>query len=559
MPHFTKSPLVLLFSLLCSYVAEAQLSTISDKNKILYGQQMMREEQYVLCLDVFEMVLDGSSSDYAPEALYFLSLAQHHNQNYRDSDSLLNILKARYVKWGQEADYLRGLNALADGNYDRGIFLLSQLTHEGYNRDSKAAREFYLKEIEDKQLLLQLHNTYPQDTVVATYLADYVAHSRATEDKLLFDRVVKTYQIKKYLNWIDRDRSDLLLEKHQIALLLPFSDGEISQEGLQRYAFIRDFYQGMLLAAQKLREEDGVMLDLYAYNTMRNKKVVKDLLDMPEMQSMDLLIGPVYSDGAEEMARFSTAHAKATVNPFTNLKQFNTAKFVFSTEPSLEVLARRSADFLLGDPSRRRAIIFYSENPKDSLLAAAHYKAVIDSGGTVPVFKEITRKGAVSIINSLKRTDWEKIDYIYISDSNPADLNGIISALEYYNTQVPVLVPGSWIRSPISINRLIQRQIYFLTPDLIDQSNPKTKQFRKAFVDKYNLVPSYYAYRGYDMTMFFGKMLKAHGSHFYRELSRTGFKKGWVMPGYDYRFSNDNSFVPVVYFDEDKIVEAVVK
>lgn len=556
MTHFTKYFIALSLCLLCSFAASAQLSKISNKNKLLYGQQMMREEQYVLSLDVFEMVIESSSDDYVPEALYFLSLAQHHNRNYRHSDSLLNILKARYTKWGQEADYLRGLNALAAGNYDRGIYLLSQLDYDRYGKESRSARQFYLKEIEDKQLLLQLHNTYRQDTVVATFLADKIARSRETEDKLLFDRLVKNYEINKYLNWIDRDRSHLLLERHKVALLLPFSDGEISQEALQRYAFIRDFYQGMLLAAQKLKDEEGIVLDLYTYNTMRSQTAVKELLKLPEMQGMDLLVGPVYSDGAEDIAAFSTIHAKATVNPFTNLKQFNTSKFVFSTEPSLEMLAERSADFLLGDPKRRRAIIFYSENPKDSLLAAAHYKAVQDSGGSIKVFKEITRKGAVSIINSLKRTNWDEIDYIYISDSNPADLNGVISALEYYNTQVPVLVPGSWIRSPISIDRLIQRQIYFLTPDLIDQSRPETKSFRKAFVDKYNLVPSYYAYRGYDMTMFFGQMLKAHGSHFYKEMSRTGRRKGWVMPGYDYKNSNSNSFVPVVYFDKDKIVEA---
>ncbi len=45
----------------------------------------------------------------------------------------------------------------------------------------------------------------------------------------------------------------------------------------------------------------------------------------------------------------------------------------------------------------------------------------------------------------------------------------------------------------------------------IDPLAPKTERFRKTFLDKYEGLPSEFAFRGYDITLYFGYMLHEFG------------------------------------------------
>lgn len=535
-----------------------QLSNQSDENKLIYGKQLLLENQSMLSLDVFDLVLNNPSSKYISNALYFRALAEFRNRNFRSSDSLLKVLKAKYPKWQQEADYMRALNSFEMQQYKQGLFLLAQCTDSLLKAHSVAAKHFYLAEIKEPDTLRNLYQLYPDDTTIAVLLADKISHAEDVESKMLFDRLVVNYGIKKYRDWINKDRSSLIKNSFNIALLLPFSDGEdISFESVTRdFAFIRDFYQGMSIAREDLQKK-GTKLNYFLYNTEKNVNTINGLLLLPEMRSMDLIVGPVYNNGVESVKEFANLFGIAAINPLSQSRNFVTGSpYTFSVEPSLETINKKLADFVLTNKATKNAVILYDNNVKDSLLAAAHYKSVIDSGGKVIVFREISGKSAVAITHILDRTNWKDVGHIYVSYSDNRQSLAILSALEFFDTKVPTIVPGEWLATLPKIERLEARNIHFIASSFVNSMSEEASSFAGKYLRTYHVPPSVYAYKGYDMMLFFGKLLAQYGNKFYKEIHRLGVQKSGIMPGYDYRFSHDNQFVPIYKFEKGEMIQA---
>lgn len=549
--------MVPFFNVFFSLSVLGQLSNQSDENKLIYGKQLLLENQNMLSLDVFDLVLNNPSSKYISNALYFRALAEFRNRNFKSSDSLLRVLKAKYPKWQQEADYVRALNSFEMQQYRQGLFLLTQCTDSLLKAHSVAAKHFYLGEIKEPDTLRNLYQLYPNDTAIAVLLADKISHAEDVESKMLFDKLVVNYGIEKYRDWINKDRSSLIKNNYNVALLFPFSDGEnLTFESITRdFAFMRDFYQGMSIAQEDLQKK-GTKLNYFLYNTEKNVNTINGLLLLPEMRSMDLIVGPVYNNGVESVKEFANLFGIAAINPLSQSRNFVTGSpYTFSVEPSLETISKKLADFVLTNKATKNAVILYDNNVKDSLLAAAHYKSVIDSGGKVIVFREISGKSAVTITNILNRTNWKDVGHIYVSYSDNRQSSAILAALEFFDTKVPTIVPGEWLANLPKIERLEARNIHFITPSFVNSLSEEASNFAGKYLRNYHVPPSVYAYKGYDMMLFFGKLLAQYGNKFHKEIHRVGVQKSGIMPGYDYRFSHDNQFVPIYKFQKGEMIQ----
>jgi hypothetical protein len=96
--------------------------------------------------------------------------------------------------------------------------------------------------------------------------------------------------------------------------------------------------------------------------------------------------------------------------------------------------------------------------------------------------------------------------------------------------------------------------VHFIHPDFIDYGSETVRTFRKNYLAKRNIIPSIYSYQGYDMMMFFGKLLGEHGTYFHQALHQQPIKQGVVLSAYNYTGSNDNQYVPLVKFENARLV-----
>lgn len=98
------------------------------------------------------------------------------------------------------------------------------------------------------------------------------------------------------------------------AVVLPLVPGE---QGKAESARMLEYYQGFLLAVDSLKRT-GASIDLYTYDSGSTVASVNSILAKPEMQQMDVIFGPLYTEQIKPMADFASKHHIRLVIPFTS-------------------------------------------------------------------------------------------------------------------------------------------------------------------------------------------------------------------------------------------------
>ena len=68
-------------------------------------------------------------------------------------------------------------------------------------------------------------------------------------------------------------------------------------------------------------------------------------------------------------------------------------------------------------------------------------------------------------------------------------------------------------------------------------------------------MPNQYSFIGYDLMLLFGSMLNEGGNYFQHEMREREFLPGSIYAGYSYQHGNDNSYFPIVKFEEGVLVQ----
>ncbi len=98
--------------------------------------------------------------------------------------------------------------------------------------------------------------------------------------------------------------------------------------------------------------------------------------------------------------------------------------------------------------------------------------------------------------------------------------------------------------------------VFFVAPEYIDYSSEEFANFRKRYIEQVNHLPSRFAFIGYDLMMYFGRMMQENGNLFQEETNGFASRKGILCTGFSFAGGNDNQCVPVVKF-KDSALEIV--
>ena len=141
---------------------------------------------------------------------------------------------------------------------------------------------------------------YAQKKVVETPKAPTQQEDSTLTDAQLFDKNKK--ESKK-------------IATIKAAIVLPFNtDGTGTKDEQVRMV---EYYEGFLMAVDSLKEK-GVSIDLYTYDSGKTTASVKQILNKPEMKTMDIIFGPAHADQVKPMAEFAEKNNLRLVVPFTS-------------------------------------------------------------------------------------------------------------------------------------------------------------------------------------------------------------------------------------------------
>ena len=309
-------------------------------------------------------------------------------------------------------------------------------------------------------------------------------------------------------------------EKASVALMLPMSmDGKVSQNYL-------DFYQGFLLAADHLRM-NGMQIQIDLFNTAHSHEKVSQIIESGRLDNANLIIGPVYEDTLIPVANYAVQHSIPVVSPLANLTQANGAN-IFQMSPRTDTKYNKVSE--LFDGSRR--VVFISSDTTDSdfeaevkqILGDREYishKYIYEHPSVIEKREKARQEGeevppSPSDLSPLLDSDQQSV--FVITAATEVETDRILAALASANISLrarsinasPYVVFGNnkWNRY-----RNIDRSLFFsnnvimLSTYHIDRSNPLIQTFSSQYVKAFDMLPSLYAYRGYDAAQIFIRSL----------------------------------------------------
>ena len=304
----------------------------------------------------------------------------------------------------------------------------------------------------------------------------------------------------------------------EVALILPIGTTETPE---QRYV---DFYRGFLIGLDSVRMA-GYSVNLNLYNSGSYEDAVS-LINSGALENTHLVVGPVYEDQLIPVAAAMKDKGTPVVSPLARLEHI-TSDIVFQMSPSQKSRHLKIPEL---QDSTARIVIVSGENVDKRF--DGEVRAMLEGKTNIINHKfafehpSVTQKYAVerAQLGIIAPGDLKpylrgnRPTVMFITSGSEFDLGQILAALTkakksltmHREQMAPLVIVGNsrWNRYPN-----IERELFFdhnivqISTYHSRRSEPIIRRFDRRFIREFGVLPTSYAYRGYDAAMMFVKEL----------------------------------------------------
>lgn len=339
-----------------------------------------------------------------------------------------------------------------------------------------------------------------------------ITEDKKTDTKETIEKVPDTISSEtKGKSWNKRD-------SYNIAMLLPFSVDEaeldklMAEENITGYQPLGslEFYEGALLAIDTLKKL-GVNLTVTVYNSKKDSLSTSVLMQGEEFKKMDLVIGPVFNDGlkaAAEIAKKNEVFIVSPLSPAVNITADN--KFYFMANAPISTQLFKTIEYVTTKHIRANLILVYRSDKPHELKIANEFKTEFELANK---YKTATLKEASNISGVTENLNDED-NFVFIASNDELYVNGLVRDLSKSarNNSVTLLGMQNLLTlESISLDYFESLHFHYPTSYWVDQNAPRVKRFNDVFTAEYGIRPSEFAYRGYDIMLYFGALMANYG------------------------------------------------
>lgn len=523
------------------------------------GRMLLDQKKYELAMAEFlPLTNPAATGARKAEAAYLYAVAASQANKITEANAMLQQLISTSADWGniEEAYYLLAKIAFDQKNYEKALTNLQIVKSDFIRTDAEALERSYLNLLGDKNRFKSLLQQFPDDAVLARVYANKLATGwYAEEDNSTLESLISKLNLDRAVYDPGQLAAGKKKGEYNVAVLLPFSL-KADAATRRRNQFAADLYAGMKMAQDSLAR-NNVKLNLFAYDAPSDTAVVGKTLRLPELKTMDLVIGPVYKSTARQAANFALKNQVNVVNPLSDdaeLVKNNPHLFLYET--AITTQATKAADFAFDSFEPKIAAIIFENTKEDTLFARAYKKQYELRGGTVKVYKKINTKKNPNVMAIFQNVDLTGFGHLAMVSGNLPAAIATISQVESKNAKLPVMAKAAWLELPqVSLSQLDDLEIYFIYPNYRNPGSPAVSNFRRNYLANYHIPPSSYAYAGFDMLYNFGNLLHAYGPKFHTFLPQMGTVSGALSPGFGYGEAKDNQFVPILKLENRQLVQ----
>eukprot|EP01132_Coremiostelium_polycephalum_P001058 gene1058-1342_t len=511
-----------------------------------------------------------------PYAYFYYALSAYHQSMPATAELAFNHLLQAYPHWGQKDEVLYWMAQLyfEQKDYQKALTYLADIQDRALDQSIVKIKKHFLSQAEDINQLDQLFQQYPDDTIIAKlWLHSQKQLPLIKQDLVRMETVVNRLKLSKSIYDPLHALTSIKKSKYHVAVLFPFFIKEVNYEEKNCNQFVLDLYRGLQAAIEKLTQE-GISIDLHAYDTQKNALATAQILAHEEMKYMDLIIGPLYEEPIALVAEFAKKHHINVFNPLSvNSQAVGNNPFIYLAKPSLETQAKRAAEFTQQHiiPEQARIGLIYGTSPED-VLKANLYKANLEAylGKPLDLVLELQPQTAQQFLNRFRETGkqpdhatetkeldkavFDHLTHIYIASQNELIVANVLSAIQIRKLQPHIIGDEVWLKkSSVTLDQLQRLKISFLAPDYIDYEREGVPTFRNDFHDQFGIFPGHYATFGYDVMLFLGNMLSKYGTYFQKHWHED-ICIGQIFPGFYYGTHHDNQYIPIIRFKKTRLI-----
>ena len=363
-------------------------------------------------------------------------------------------------------------------------------------------------------------------------------------------------------------------KRYKVALMVPLylydvGNIEVSKTRAAKSAKGRSmsflqFYEGFMMAAESLRDTEGLKLDLTVIDVTDNVSSAHQAVSQIEGKDFDLIVGPFFGKSFAVVEEYAKAHQIPVVNPLSNrisviednpnvvkmkpgnvgqiltisnlIKNYynNSNVFIISREKDTDTaylnqlehhlnLAVNEEVAVSGDEFLR-----FARNESERQEMGSKIVPTVDVEGQVYSTDDFQNgsKDKVVLANPVKRYSYSEIGkaksqlsgvrnnlIIAYGDDNvfaTQVLNSLTKDADRFPITL-VCVPD-WTRfEKLLVDNLLKMNAIYVNDFFVDYRSDAAKRFVFRFRNKYLCEPQKYAFEGYDIGMYFLTALMRYG------------------------------------------------
>lgn len=347
-----------------------------------------------------------------------------------------------------------------------------------------------------------------------------------------------SYNKSTYNDYINTSKS------LKLSLLLPFrsdlygydsiSPRDIFSKNAALANIATDLYLGAELAVDSLRKR-GIDIEFNVYDTgARKSNGISKIISQQNLNSNDLIIGPLYSEEAQLLA--SRVNVPVVFPVYSsNQSEFNNPNII-KASPDKRIFKDELIRYIKENFDQGNLIIVSDKSETSNSIKHALNTAVLQSNITILTPSNgVIPKGRFLQILKPNTKNWIIIasnNEVLVSDA----INSLIGLPSETKTKVFAYDKGS-VYDKIDNRKLAKIGFTYVSEEFVDETSQSSKIFTKLYQSKNNAIPSFYATKGFDIT--YDMLIRLASG---KKLSTTFYEGSSIRVDTKFDFKDKGSF-----------------
>ncbi|MGM9475450.1 ABC transporter substrate-binding protein [Pedobacter sp. GSP4] len=315
-----------------------------------------------------------------------------------------------------------------------------------------------------------------------------------------------------------------------VSLLVPFKLSDINlktatKSDIEKYAMPIDFYQGFKLGLDSAAAQ-GLNFTLNVFDTEDDNARISSLYKNERFKQSNLIIGPVFPDGLKYISAYSKENNVMVVSPLAASQpaDINNPNLI-SVVNNIDLHGKKIANYIAKSfsPANTIVVLINPRKTEDEAFAApirtylqANTKFIVQEYASAYTFETKMIKGkqyAVVVASSDRAFVVPTVEKLYKLKHLPTG---------GYN--ISLFGHPNWVKQNYPTDKLQDLNAIISSSYKIDYKNSGVVTFIKKYRYKYGFEPGEYAFKGFDIGYYFGRLLVTYGEDYRDYIVKDRYK-----------------------------------